>query len=146
MSYPARAEGLVNRDIRYSLLFWLRVWETKTLIFLSFSIFFKWSQIGDLNMQRLSDNFRILLNGLHSTNSILIEVWRASWAGFISQCLITRTKLWKLVKDLAVSNDMLAVYTKNFLSCFYNVFAILEFSQYMLNTYFQFLHFRSVRS
>ena len=71
--------------------------------------------------------------------NVLIEVKCASWSGFISQW---RTKLWKLASDFAVSNDTLAINTRNFLSCFRRGFVILKLSQHYISTMlFLFLYF-----
>ena len=55
---------------------------------------------------------------------ILIDVPWMLWSGFISQWPIIRTKLWKTVSDLSISND--TKNTGNFQICFCSVFVILK--------------------
>ena len=112
---------------------------------LTFPIFSKWQQIVDWDVLRSSANSQVLLYGLHFTNSIKVSWLRSTECpgldSFMSQWCITRTKPWKPVLDLTVSNNALAMqHTRHFLSCFCSIFIILKLMQhYMLNIHFVFL-------
>ena len=82
---------------------------------------------------------------LHFTAPLI--AWRSRF-GFIFLWHINRTKLWKPVCDLAVSDDIILVMNPtNFLKCFCNIFVIPNLPQnYMSNIYFQFFYFRNMRS
>ena len=81
-----------------------------------FSYLFQVAQIADWDVLRSSANSQIILRGLHSTKSLIASWLRSD--GSISQWRIDRTRLWKPVSDLMVSNETLAINTTNFLCCF----------------------------
>ena len=130
-------------DMRFSLLFLLRVWGTQTPSLPTFIIFFKWWQVVDWNVLILK-YFRV-----DCTQPILLKLLdRVPMSVLVWVHLSMRyrqTKFWKPVSDLAVSNDSLALNSRNFFCCFCVVFVIIKLSHYMPDRHFQFLHFRGMR-
>ena len=86
-----------------------------------FFYLFTRQQIVDWDLLKTSTNSQVHLNRFHPTNS-----QKASWLksdersglGSSLNDVFTRTKIWKTVSDLSLSNDTLTINTTTFLSYF----------------------------
>ena len=115
----------------------------------TFSIFFKWQQIVDWNVLLSSANSRVLMRGLHSTNFPKVSSLRSDERpGLVlsPNDVPLEQNFENIVSDLPVSNDTLAINTRNVLTVSIAFLLFLKLPHYLSNMHFQFLHFSGVRS